>query len=399
LGVGVGAAEWVSLSYVLVLVAILTPVGRWADSVGRKSLYVGGFAAFTVASAGCAFAPDLPVLLGCRAAQAIGAALLQANSVALIAAAVPARRLGRSVGVQAASQAIGLAAGPAIGGALLAVGSWRLLFLVNVPTGVVGVLTGALLLPRSRDLAPPRRLDPRGLAGFVVAIAVGLLALSLLSGSGRTRLVAVPVAAVAVALGALVTRHERHAAEPLVDRALRRADGVPKGLVATFLAYAALFGSLVAVPLFLTGVGAGGSARIGLELAALPLGIGVTAPLAGGIADRAPRRVARVGLGIATVALAALAMIRPTGLGLTLLLAVLGVGLGAFTPANNRAVMLSAPAGTSGAAAGLLNMMRGLGTAAGTAVAVVGFTAAGFATVATMLACCCLVAIATLTRP
>src|SRR5579862_7184593 len=104
---GVNAVEWVSLSYVLTLVALVVPVGAWADAIGRKSLYVGGFAVFTIASAACAFAPDLVALCGCRVVQAVGAALMQANSVALIASAAPRDRLGRMVGLQAAAQAIG----------------------------------------------------------------------------------------------------------------------------------------------------------------------------------------------------------------------------------------------------------------------------------------------------
>lgn len=402
LGVGVGAAEWVSLSYVLVLVALLTPIGTWADAIGRKSLYVGGFAIFTVASAGCAVAPDVAALIVCRAVQAVGAALLQANSVALISSAVPSEKLGRAVGVQAAAQAIGLAAGPALGGLLLATGSWRLLFLVNVPTGLIGLVTGALLLPRSRHLAPGRRVDLRGFAAFVPAVAAALLALSLLSEGGGARRAALVAAAAALALGWVVVRHQRRAARPLIARELSRAAGIRGGLVAGFLSYAALFGALVVVPLFLTRSGAA-PARIGLELAALPVGIGVVAPIAGGLADRRPARVARAGLGVTIAALAGLAIFRPTGIELPVLLVVLGVGLGGFTPANNRAVMLAAPAGMSSAAAGLLNMIRGLGTAVGTAVAVIGFTAGanagdGFAAATAALAACCALALATLRR-
>jgi MFS family permease len=317
LNIGVNAAEWVSLSYVLTLVALVVPIGSWADSIGRKSLYVAGFAVFTVASAACAFAPDLALLCAFRVVQAVGAALMQANSVALIVGAAPRDRLGRMVGMQAAAQAIGVAVGPVAGGALLAAGSWRWLFLVNVPAGIVGVVAGAVLLPRSRDLAPRRRLGAR------------ILPLDVL-----------------------------------------RAPKMLTSLLGAFAGYALLLGTLVAIPLYLHGRGHHASALAGLMLATLPVVMGLTAPVAGHFADRSPALVTRGGLAAAVAALAMIARTDPTGLGLVALLGVVGLGLGAFTPANNRAVMLAAPTGTSGAAAGLLNMTRGLGTAVGTAIAV-----------------------------
>jgi EmrB/QacA subfamily drug resistance transporter len=370
----VGAVEWVSLSYVLTLVALVVPIGAWADAIGRKSLYVGGFAVFTLASAACALAPDLAVLCVFRIVQAVGAALMQANSVALIVAVTSRERLGRMIGIQAAAQAIGLAAGPAVGGVLLAAGSWRLLFLVNVPAGVIGLVTAAILLPRSRDLAPARRIDPCGVLLFVPVVGLVLLTLSLASQAGRRETAAgVSVAALASLL--LFVRHQRRSPRPLVQPFVLRVTGLRSGLVAAFCGYALLFGTLVVVPLFLTRASARGSAGIGLLVAALPLGIGLAAPIAGRLADHAPGRVARTGLLLASSGLIVLALTRPTGPMLAVLLGVVGVGLGSFTPANNRTVMLAAPAGSSGTVAGLLNMTRGLGTAAGTAVAVLAFSA------------------------
>ncbi|HVB26507.1 MAG TPA: MFS transporter, partial [Mycobacteriales bacterium] len=174
-----GQVEWVALSYLLVLAAVVTAVGRYADMVGRKLLYTYGFGVFTVASVACGLAPNLPALVAFRAVQALGAAMLQANSVALIAAAMPREKLGRGIGVQGAAQAIGLALGPTVGGALIGLGGWRLIFLVNLPAGVIGIALGWYLLPRSRDLAPRVAFDWVGLTLFVPAVGGGLAALSL----------------------------------------------------------------------------------------------------------------------------------------------------------------------------------------------------------------------------
>jgi EmrB/QacA subfamily drug resistance transporter len=405
------AVEWVSLAYVLTLVALVAPVGAWADAVGRKSLYVGGFALFTAASAACAIAPDLALLCVFRVLQAVGAAFMQANSVALIASVSAPGRLGRTVGVQAAAQAVGLAAGPVVGGALIALGSWRLLFLVNVPAGLIGLVTGVLLLPRSRDLTPVRPLDRSGLALFVPAIGVTLLTLSMAAGHSSSRRLAIPLAVVAVVLIAgFVSQQRRTKRPPLLDPALIGRPDFRLGLLASVAGYAALFGTLVVVPLALVGSHLVGTGRLGLELAALPIAIGITAPIAGRRADRYPRAVAGAGLAVGAVALAGIAAARPTGLVLVVLLAALGLGLGAFTPSNNRALMMAAIGGPIGAASGLLNMARGLGTAVGTAVVTVAFTAVGGTpgdpgtalgglTVATLALCgCCLAGLVAVAR-
>lgn len=110
----VGGVQWVGLAYLLTLVASLTAVGRYADMAGRKLLYTYGFIVFIAGSALCGISPDLVSLLAFRVMQAVGAAMVQANSVAIITAAAPRDKLGRAIGVQGAAQALGLALGPAV---------------------------------------------------------------------------------------------------------------------------------------------------------------------------------------------------------------------------------------------------------------------------------------------
>jgi MFS family permease len=197
---GFGSVAWVSLVYLLVLVVLLVPVGRWADSRGHKLLYLYGFVLFTFASAACALAPSLGWLVADRGVQAIGAAFLQANSVALVVLSVPAARIRTALGLQGAAQALGLALGPTLGGILVDAHGWRSVFWVNVLVGVVAIVAGQVLLPRSRDLNPPRRGDLRGFALLAAAVAAALLTLSGPSG------MPVPQAAlVGLALFAIVT--------------------------------------------------------------------------------------------------------------------------------------------------------------------------------------------------
>jgi len=359
--VGPGVAVWASLSYLLVLVCGLPLAGRLADRFGRKRLYLQGFAVFALASAACGLAPDLLALVLARVVQGAGAALLQANSVALIRETAEPRDLGRAIGIQGTAQALGLALGPAAGGLLLALGGWRLLFLVNVPAGAAGVLAGVLLLPRSRTHLRGRRFDAAGALLLPLAIAPPLVALSLAHRWGAQA--AVAIAAVGLAAGAVLVAVERRASAPLLDLALLRRRPFPEALASGAVAQTALFGALVALPFALAARGVSPAAA-GLELAALPVALGICAPFAGRLSGRASAG----GLAVAGAALMALAFADTTVSRLALL-GLAGAGLGAFVPANSASVMRAAPAGRAAEVGGVLNMTRGIGTALGVALA------------------------------
>jgi MFS family permease len=327
---GAGAVRWVSLSYLLVLAGTLVPVGRLADRLGRKLLYTHGFAVFTLGSLLCGLAPNLDWLIAARVLQALGAALLQANSVALIAQSLPSHSLARGLGVQGTAQAIGLALGPAIGGLLLAFAGWRLIFLVNLPAGVLGIALARMLLPRSRGaLGEPQLI--RGRASL---------------GSSRA---------------SLGSAHDA-VREPLDRRALAL------GLTGAMASYAVMFGVLYAVPYHLATTHTS-PALAGLQLAVLPLALGTVAPFAGRICEPhgGPALIGGAllltGLGLLTLGL------HHTGAGLPVGLALTGAGLGAFMPVNNAAVMRAGPRSRAGLLSGILNTTRTLGTALGVALA------------------------------
>lgn len=369
LDVSVGAATWVGLAYLVALVSLVAAAGRLADVHGRKLVYLYGFAVFTVASAACALAPSLAVLVVFRAIQGVGAAMLQANSVALVALAAPREKLGRALGVQGAAQALGLAAGPTVGGLLLAAGGWRLLFVVNVPTGLAALALGWFLLPRSAHLHRARP-DRAGLALLAPATALVLVALSL---GGAGDLGSVPAAVLGllgVGLVAAFVRRERRTAEPLVDVRVLASRAVGSRLLAAVTSFTVLFGALLAAPFLLERALHLGPAAAGATLAALPVAIGVVAPLAGRAAERHSTRALTVsGALVCAAALGLAAVAHGSAWCVAAELAALGVGLGLFTPANNHAVLASVPPRDTGAVSGLLNMARGLGTGVGLAVA------------------------------
>jgi EmrB/QacA subfamily drug resistance transporter len=375
---GVAAVSWVGLSYLLVLVATVAAVGRLADMFGRKLLYLYGFAIFILGSALCALAPSLIVLDACRAFQAVGAAMLQANSVAIIALAVPRPRLGRALGVQGAAQALGLALGPSVGGLLLAAGGWRLLFLVNVPVGLIGMVAALLFVPRSLHLQARSKFDWWGFVLFFPAVAAFVYAVSEGGRQGWTSPVIVAALAGSVGLGIGFTGRERRCASPMVDVSLFGRRRFTAGIASSLLAFVAMFGVLVVVPFYLERAHGYGAVQTGFELMAMPVALGLVAPWAGRVADRYGVRLPAVaGLAAVTVGLVALGWLHPPTPGFLALLVVIGAGLGLFMSPNNAGIMAAVPASQSGLASGLLNMARGLGTALGLAVATAVFAARG----------------------
>ncbi len=362
------AVQWISLVYLLALVALLAPAGRIADAFGRKLIYLYGFIVFTAASAACGLAPSLGLLILFRLIQAAGAAMLQSSSVALVTTSVPRERMRLALGVQAGAQSLGLALGPTLGGLLAASAGWRWVFWINVPVGCVALVAGRYLLPRTRHFSPAGRFDWPGTVLLATATTALLLALSAVSGLRIGGGAAAGLAAAAVAAAAGFAARERRAANPLISPSLLRSRGMPAGLVGALCGYLALFGPLVLVPQVLAGP-AGSEAGTGVMLSALPLGFGLSALTADAVLPRAwgNRRRGATGGVAAAVALVVLIFVPLTPPYLVSMLAVAGLGLGLFVPANNTVIMRSGPVGSAAILGGMVNMARGAGTAFGIA--------------------------------
>ena len=329
LGESAATVRWVSLSYMLVLACTLVPVGLLADRFGRKLLYTYGFAVFTLGSVLCGLAPTLGWLIAARVTQGLGAAMLQANSVALVVESQPPRLLARGLGVQGAAQAVGLALGPAIGGLLLALGGWQLIFLVNLPAGILGIALAWVLLPRSRTAGGKLRGAPH-----------------------EAHRPATP----------------REAPRPAAPRERFDPRALAVGLGGAMAAYGVMFATLYTVSYHLAALHLP-TALAGLELAALPVALGICAPLAGRLAEHVEARVLTLGGPLlAGLGLCVLVVSAGSDAALPIGLTLVGAGLGAFIPVNNATVMRAGARSRVGVLSGILNTARCLGTALGVAL-------------------------------
>ncbi|MDT7789802.1 MAG: hypothetical protein QOF58_8221 [Pseudonocardiales bacterium] len=205
--------EWISLSYLITLVALLVPMGRIADRLGRKIVYIYGFAVFTGASVACVYAPSFDALIAARVAQAVGAAMLQANSVALVTTAVAPEQRRKALGIQAAAQATGLAAGPLLGGYLTEHYGWQSVFAINVPIGVVAMIAGHYLLPRTKT--KPEKAKPNwrvlpGLTGVLLTYAALFAPMTLLPFTMKQPLAHIGLTTAALPLGFAIAATTLH---------------------------------------------------------------------------------------------------------------------------------------------------------------------------------------------
>ncbi len=367
------SVQWVVLAYAIPAVALLLPAGRWLDRVALRPALLLAVAVFAAANLAAVVAPSLPVLVGLRALQGVGGAVLMVLMPVLAMAAVAPQRRGRAMAVPATAGPVGGVLGPAVGGPLIELAGWRVAF---VPAVLVS-LAAVVLVRRSRIvagvLAGPDRaglvdatLLVAGL-GAVCAVATGLL----------TGPVAVAVAVVA-GVAALVAWGARPGARS-VAAALR-----PGGTAPT-VAVALLAGAFAAASYLVTvGLQAGGSgpAAAGFVLLAFPLGMVVAGPPAGRLADRfSPRAVAVAGVALAAAGFALLAALPDVGsaapVDVAWRVALAGLGTGLYGGPTQVLVLAGAARDRMATAGAGVQCARALGFALGPAAAALAWNSEG----------------------
>jgi EmrB/QacA subfamily drug resistance transporter len=368
------AVSWVAIAYLLAYASLLPAFARLSEMFGRKLLYMGGYALFTLASLMCGLVGTLDLLILFRLIQGVGGALLGANSITiLVKAAGPARR-GRAMGLFAAAQAVGVSAGPVIGGLLLGTLGWRWVFWVSVPFGFAGVIFGWLVLPQTTGLALEKRFDWKGALLLTPAVVSLVVILSEFHAWGPRSMPLIGTVVAALILLPLFAWRERKPTSPLIDLHLFRIPAFTGGVIAVNLSYALLYSMFFLMSFaFIRGFGESPIAA-GLRLAIVPIALGLVAPVSGALYERMGARIVTTsGMVMCLGAMALLSKTLTGAIGHELprmtALALFGIGLGLFIAPNNSATMAAAPDDRCGEAGGMLNLMRVLGCIVGVAAA------------------------------
>jgi EmrB/QacA subfamily drug resistance transporter len=283
---GSGQLAWVLNAYSLAFAATLIPAGRLADRYGRKRLFLIGITGFAVFSGLCGLAPTAGVLIAGRALQAVFAALVVPTSLALILPEFPAARRHVAVGTQASMGALAAAVGPTLGALIIEYGSWRWVFLVNVPIGLAVAAVGAVLLREGRDPAATGIPDPLG--ALMVAAVPALISLAIIEGPSRgwTDPLVLGGFALAAALLPVFVWRCRTARRPVLDLSLYRIHQYRLMNAASLLFATAFYGLILANVVFMQTVWHYSVLRAALAGAPAPLMVTAVSRLAAWLSAR-----------------------------------------------------------------------------------------------------------------
>jgi MFS transporter, DHA2 family, methylenomycin A resistance protein len=367
----IASLQWLVNAYTIGLAAFILTAGALGDRIGAKRVFIAGFALFTLASVACALAPNLGVLIAARGVQGVGAAVLVPNSLALLNHAyTQTAERGRAVGFWAAGASLALTAGPLAGGLLIHFSSWRAIFLVNLPIGLVGLC----LTWRYTEETPPkrnRRLDLPGQAAAMLTL--GLLAASIIEGgkvgwrSGFVEIASVLV----VIFGAAFILQERRYEQPMLPLELFSKRPFWLSVVVGLLVNTAFYGLIFVLSLYFQKQN--GLSPLQTGLAFLPM-MAVVLPfniLGPRLSERfGAAAVIALGAAIAAAGAAALFIIgkqTPYPL-LCVQLLALGGGLGLLVPPLTSMLLGSVDKARSGIASGVLNSARQTGSVIGVAL-------------------------------
>src|SRR5579885_1672221 len=383
-----GAVEWVIIAYLVVIAGVLLTIGRLADMVGRKNLWAAGLIVFTLGSAICGASPTLLVLIIARAFQGLGGALIMSVSPAILTGAFPPEERGRALGMNAVFVALGTSVGPTLGGLITANFSWRWIFYVNVPLGVIGVIATLLIL-RERQARARGRFDPTG----ALLLALGLITLTLGLSFGQewgwSSLALIATLVISGLAFVLLVIAEQRVGDPIIDFSLLRNRVFVSANVSLIMSFLALFAVSFMLPFYLEELRGFSVIESGLLLSPLPLTIALIAPFSGALADRIGTRwLAAAGLTIACIGLILISQLNAqSSVGdIIWRLVVTGLGQALFQSPNNSALLGSAPRNRQGVASGFLATGRVIGQSVSVALAGAIFTSLGGALAGAILA-------------
>src|SRR5215475_8037286 len=290
LGIGISELEWVVTAYALTFAALLITGGKLADMLGRRRVFVLGLVVFTGASLACGLAPSAGFLIGARAVQGVGAALMNPATLSIITATFPPRERGQAIGIWAGVSALALAIGPLVGGLIVQNINWNWIFFINVPVGVAGIVVSQLVIKESRDTSHEQSIDLPGL----ITSSAGLFALTfaLIEGNGHgwtsPEIVGAIAASVLLLVGFVIL--ERYQRLPMLDLSLFKIGSFTGSNLVAMLVSLGMFGVFFFVSLYLQNILRWSPTKAGASFLPMTILIILVAPLAGKLSDRVGSR-------------------------------------------------------------------------------------------------------------
>ncbi len=362
--------EWVVMAYLLTITSLLLSLGRISDMIGRKIIFAGGLAVFTLGSGLCAFSTTEGQLIFFRIFQGIGAAMLMATGIAIITHAFPPRERGKAMGLIGTVVSIGSMTGPILGGFLIQRAGWQFIFLINIPVGIVGAIM-ALKVLHNDEKSIGQSFDIPGAMTLFISLVSLLLALSEGQEKGWGSSFIILLFVSSVVFFTIFINIEIRAKQPILDIGHFRNKQFAAANISALISFMAMFSIILLMPFLLLKELQYSPEKAGLVFMSVPLVMSVVSPISGWLSDRTSSHVlSSIGIGIATLSILALGNLNHNSsfLDVALSLSFLGLGMGLFQPPNNSIIMGSLPKEQLGIAAGIMGTMRNMGMVIGIAV-------------------------------
>ncbi len=371
LHMSISSLEWIVTAYALTFAALLITGGKLGDMFGRRRMFIVGLVVFTLASLACGLAPSAGFLIGARAVQGIGAALMNPATLSIITATFPPKERGQAIGIWAGVSALALAIGPLLGGLIVDNINWHWIFYVNVPVGVVGIIVSRWVIAESRDTSHEQSIDLPGLA----TSGASLLALSYALIEGNKHGWTSPeilglFAGAAVLLAAFILLEMRQRL-PMLDLSLFKIGSFVGANLVAMLVSLGMFGVFFFISLYMQNVLGYSPTKAGAIFLPMTILIILVAPIAGKLSDRIGSRwLMGAGMSILGVSLLLYQRIGlHTGFWSLLPQLVLGgLGMALTMSPMTSAAMGSVPIDKAGVGSGVLNSFRQMGGSLGIAL-------------------------------
>jgi EmrB/QacA subfamily drug resistance transporter len=369
--------NWIITIYLLTLSGTLLIFGKISDLMGRKVIFTSGMVIFTISSLTCGLAGSLAMLIVSRFVQALGGAMIMANSPAIITEVFPPSERGKALGTIGTVVALGIMTGSPLGGKIVSALTWRYIFFINIPVGIAGIVMSIILIRENSKAKEIEAFDFLGAAFLLIFMTTFLLALNIGARRGFSLRNVQIMFIVALVFFVIFIFTELKVKGPTIELRLFKNAGFSSTNIAALSAYMTIFMMIFMMPFFLERVKGLNPGLIGVILITPTIMLFIFSPVFGWVSDKIGFRLLRcTGLSLMTVSMMFLSRINiateVSSIVLTLLL--YGFGIGMFMPPNNSLLMGSVPKDKLGTAAGMLATTRNIGMMMGVSTASAIFT-------------------------
>jgi len=374
--ISIAHVQWIVSGYLLVICASLPLFGRLGDIYTRRVIYLLGFFIFLISSALCGLAFSFWSLVLFRFVQGFGAAMIMGNNQALVLTSFPKGKQGQALGINSMLAALGLIAGPGLGGLLISLAGWRVIFFINVPIGILGCVLGYYILPKETR-NPSDHIDFLGAILFALGMCCFILAVTHIDDFGLLSPKIISLSLVTLISLFFFIKWEKYFPQPMIDLDIFKIQPYLSGAIITFIAFIAFAANGILLPFYLQDLIHLNPAIVGLFLLLPPLFMMVFGPISGYLADRYNQAIlATIGLSIVLIGLLTIASLNINSPLWHIALAqiLLGIGIGIFSAPNNYNMLKKVPKTEISLGSSIASLMRNIGRICGIAIAISIFT-------------------------